>query len=76
MNIRKYLKDKLYVIIPFLIIYFILILMFMAFKINFQVILASSILLFLFLVIILKIEYIKKKSFYTNIFIFLRFHFR
>lgn len=67
MNIRKYLKDKLYVIIPFLIIYFILILMFMAFKINFQVILASSILLFLFLVIILTIEYIKKKSFYTNL---------
>lgn len=67
MNIRKYLKDKLYVIIPFLIIYFILILMFMTFKINFQVILASSILLFLFLVIILTIEYIKKKSFYTNL---------
>lgn len=67
MNIRKYLKDKLYVIIPFLIIYFILILMFMAFKINFQVILVSSILLFLFLVIILTIEYIKKKSFYTNL---------
>ncbi len=67
MNIKKYLKDKLYVIITFSIIYFILILMFMAFKINIQVTLVSSILLFLFLVIILTTEYYKKKSFYTNL---------
>lgn len=67
MNLIKFLKDKLYVIISFLIIYFILILMFLAFKINFQVILAASILLFLFLVIILTIEYVKKKGFYNNL---------
>lgn len=67
MNIKKYLKDKLYLIISFLVIYFILILIFMAFKINLQVIIVSSMLLFCFLIIILTIEYFKKKGFYTNL---------
>lgn len=67
MNIKKYLKDKLYLIISFLVIYFILILIFMAFKINLQVIIVSSMLLFCFLIIILTTEYFKKKGFYTNL---------
>lgn len=67
MNIKKYLKDKLYLIISFLVIYFILILIFMAFKINLQVIIVSSMLLFCFLIIILTTEYFRKKGFYTNL---------
>lgn len=67
MSLTKFLKDKLYLIISFFIIYIILILMFLAFKINFQVIIASSFLLLGFLNLILLIEYFKKKSFYTNL---------
>ncbi len=67
MSLIKFLKDKLYLIITFFVTYIILNLMFIAFKVNFQLILATSFLLFLFLIIILAIEYLKKKSFYTNL---------
>lgn len=67
MNTLKYLKDKLYIIISFIIIYIIILLMFLAFKIDYSLILVTSILLILFVVLILVVEYFRKKYFYNNL---------
>lgn len=67
MNTLKYLKDKLYIIISFIIIYIIILLMFLAFKIDYSLILVTSILLILFVVLILIVEYFRKKYFYNNL---------
>lgn len=67
MNTLKYLKDKLYIIISFIIIYIIILLMFLAFKIDYSLILVTSVLLILFVVLILAVEYFRKKYFYNNL---------
>lgn len=67
MNLKKFLNDKLYLIITFLIIYVILLLMFLAFKMDSSLILVTSVMLFAFIIFILTIEYLKKKKFYTTL---------
>lgn len=67
MNLKKFLNDKLYLIITFLIIYVILLLMFLAFKMDSSLILVTSVMLFAFIIFILTIEYFKKKKFYTTL---------
>ena len=67
MNTFKFLKDKLYTIISFIIIYIIILLMFLAFKIDYSLIIVTSLLLILFVVLILVVEYFRKKYFYNNL---------
>lgn len=63
----KFLKDNTYFLLSFFIIYIILTLMFLAFRIDFSLIIATSFLLFNFVFLTLGIGYYKKKSFYTNL---------
>lgn len=67
MKIKTFLKDKFYYWFTFLIIYFILLFMFLAFKLDGSLIIAITFLLVLFLVITLSIEYGRKKSFYNRL---------
>jgi len=67
MKFHLFLKDKLYFILTFLGTYLVLILMFIAFRIDFSFIIATSILLFFFVLVTLFFEYFKKKNFYTNL---------
>ena len=67
MKFSLFLKDKFYFIFTFLGIYFLIISMFFAFHIDFSLILATSLLLFFFVILTLFIEYFKKRNFYTNL---------
>ena len=67
MKLTRFLKDKLYFILTFLGVYLILILMFLAFRIDSSLIIATSILLFFFVSITLLIEYVRKRNFYTHL---------
>ncbi len=67
MSLKKFLNDKLYLIIIFLVIYIVLLLMFLAFKIDKSLILVTSVILFVFIIVILSIEYFRRKDFYTNL---------
>ena len=53
MKLKKYLKDKLYAIILFIISYLIILLIFLAFKIPQEVIIAISLILMLFFFLLL-----------------------
>lgn len=67
MKFKDYLKDKSYIILIFLFIYAIILLMFLAFKINVSLIIVASIIIILTFILILTIEYVRKKSFYTDL---------
>ncbi len=67
MKIHAYLKDKLYLITIFIFMYLIMILMFLAFKLDISLIIALSIIILISLISILSIEYIKKNKFYSNL---------
>ena len=67
MKLKKYLKDKLYAIILFIISYLIILLIFLAFKIPQEVIIAISLILMLFFFLLLLIDYLRKKIFYTDL---------
>lgn len=67
MKLKQFLKDKIYWISFFLIIYGILMLLLLAFKIDKSLILVTSIILFFFIIISLITEYLKKKSFYNDL---------
>lgn len=67
MKFRNYLKDKIYVILLFLFTYILLLLMFLAFKINISLVIVSSIIIILAFILILKMEYVRKRSFYTDL---------
>ncbi len=67
MNLLKFLKDKLYYFITFIIIYIILFMLFLAFKLDKQFIIATTFLLFLFHIIVILIEYFRKKYFYKEL---------
>ena len=67
MSINKYLKDKLYSIILFIIIYLIILLIFFAFKIIKEVIISVSIILVFLFLLLLTIDYLRKKKFYTEV---------
>ena len=67
MKLEKYLQDKLYVIGIFSFSFILILLMLLAFKVDKQLIVAISILLVFTLVILLLIDYFRKKSFYLDL---------
>ena len=67
MKLEKYLKDKLYVIVLFLISYLLILLMLLAFSVKGSLIIAISIVMFCFLVSIIMIDYLRKRVFYNNL---------
>ncbi len=67
MNFKEYIKDKLFTIITIIMSYFIILLMFFAFKINTSLIIATTCIIFVSTFAILLMEFFKKRTFYTNI---------
>lgn len=66
MKLSKYLKDKLLPISLFFVMYFIILLILFAFKVQTLLICYISIVIFTFNIIFLLISYFRKKSFYDN----------
>ena len=67
MRFRKYLKDKLYALLLFMISYVIILLIFFAFKIDKEVIVATSLIFIIFFLLLFLIDYLRKKAFYTEL---------
>ena len=67
MKLKNYLKDKLYVIVLFLISYLLILLMLLAFSAEGSLIIAISIVMFCFFVSIIMIDYLRKRAFYNNL---------
>ncbi len=67
MKIRAYFKDNLYKILVFIICYIINLLIFLAFKVNKQVIISSSFIYIICLLLIFLIPYFRKRKFYNDL---------
>lgn len=67
MKLKKYLQDKLYVIGISSLSLILILLMLLAFKVDKQLIVATSIILVFTLVILLLIDYFRKKNFYLDL---------
>lgn len=67
MSFLKYLKDKFFTILTFLFSYIIILLMLIAFKIDYSLIIAITIVLFLMILIIILEGYFRKRSFYNTL---------
>ncbi len=67
MSFLKYLKDKLFIILTFLFSYIIILLMLVAFKVDYSLIIAITIVLFLMILIIILEGYFRKKGFYNSL---------
>ncbi len=64
MNLKSYLKDKIIYILLYLFVYSTIVLLFLAFKIDFSLIMVVTFLLGLLPLLIILIDYFRKKSFY------------
>ena len=69
MNVKAFLKDRIYFFVLFLSIYMILLLMFLAFKLDRSLIIVTTILLFFFFFMTLAIEYFRRRKFYQDLFL-------
>lgn len=67
MKIKDFLKDKLYILLGIILLYFTLFLIWRAYKINIEVCLFSYFLCTMFLISIFLIEYFRKKKFYETL---------
>lgn len=67
MKLSEYLKDKVYFIIVNLICIFIIILLLLAFKVRFSLIMVVTFLLITENILLLMIDYFRKKNFYTSL---------
>lgn len=67
MKFFDYLKDKLYAIVLFFCFYFILLLLYFAFKLSFDLIFVASILFVSFFGLLFFIDFFRKKSFYQKL---------
>ena len=67
MKLSKYLKDKLYFILLFLFMYIIILLLLFSYKAQTELIVALSIILLVFFIILLTIDFLRKKYFYNNL---------
>ena len=67
MKIKKYLKDKLFYIGIILFSYILILLLFFAFKVNKQLIISVSVIIFFATIVTLLIDFFRKKEFYTNL---------
>lgn len=68
MKFTKYLKDKMYATIIFVFLYLVFLLLFLAFKVKIELIIVASCLLIFTFVLLLAIEYARKKKFYDELF--------
>lgn len=69
MKFIDYMKDKLYAIILFFMAYFILLLIFLVFHLKIQAIIACSFVLYVFFILVIAIDYLRKKDFYNHLII-------
>ncbi|MGN1182017.1 MAG: sensor histidine kinase, partial [Faecalibacillus sp.] len=69
MKFIDYMKDKLYAIILFFMSYFILLLIFLVFHLKIQAIIACSFVLYVFFILVIAIDYLRKKDFYNHLII-------
>ncbi|MBP3920334.1 MAG: sensor histidine kinase [Bacilli bacterium] len=67
MKFTSFLKDRLYSIVIALFCYFIILLIFLAYKENKSIVIASTIILFVTYIILLLIDYFRKQKFYTDL---------
>ena len=67
MKLSEYLKDKVYFIIVNLICIYIIILLLLAFKVRFSLIMVVTFLLITENILLLMIDYFRKKTFYTSL---------
>lgn len=67
MNFTRYLKDKLYAIVLTLFAFIIILLIFLAFKIDTGVILAIFFILCVLFILLILIDYFRKKRFYSDL---------
>ena len=67
MKLSEYLKDKVYFIIVNLICISIIILLLLAFKVRFSLIMVVTFLLITENILLLMIDYFRKKNFYTSL---------
>ena len=66
MKLSRYLKDKLYFIILFITILSLIILLLVGFKVSLELIIVIISLLVIFAILVLIIEYLKKRNFYNE----------
>ena len=66
MKLNRYLKDKLYFIILFITFLSLIILLLLGFKVSLELIIVIISLLVIFAILVLIIEYLKKRSFYNE----------
>lgn len=66
MKLSRYLKDKLYFIILFITFLSLIILLLVGFKVSLELIIVIISLLVIFAILVLIIEYLKKRSFYNE----------
>ena len=67
MKLSEYLKDKMYFIIIRLMVIFILNLLFIAFKLDSSLIISVSFIIIIESILVLMIDYFRKKTFYTSL---------
>ena len=67
MKLDKYLKDKLYFIIITVIVYFLIFLLLISFKVQVELIIAIMFLLITMSFVLLLIDYFRKRDFYNNL---------
>lgn len=67
MKLTSYLKDYFYAILLFIFTYFILLLIFFVFSLKVQAIIACTFVLWLFFVLLMLIDYLRKKNFYHEL---------
>ena len=67
MKLTSYLKDHFYAIVLFIFTYFILLLIFFVFSLKVQAIIACTFVLWLFFILMILIDYLRKKNFYSEL---------
>lgn len=67
MKFSEYLKDRLFSIVLFLVTYILSLLIFVAFKLEFEAVIVVSIIMFVFMLIELGIDYYRKREFYNSL---------
>ena len=67
MKLTSYLKDYFYAILLFIFTYFILLLIFFVFSLKVQAIIACTFVLWLFFILLMLIDYLRKKNFYSEL---------
>lgn len=67
MNLKKYLKDKIWYILLFIIMLMFIFLLFLAFKVKTELIIVTLTIIFIFFTLSIVIDFFKKKNFYNDL---------